>query len=145
MSGIQKISSIILWVIAGLSALIALLYFLGGTANEVTGEKNFTSVILTWSLILFIITGIATIVFSIYNIFTNPKAVKNFVIILIVAIVLIGISYLMASSEMLELATDEIPTSRTLKWVGTGLNATYLLAIVAFFGIIFSEIARAFK
>lgn len=144
MSGIQKISSIILWVIAGLSVLFALLYFLGGTANEVTGEKNFTSSILTWSLILFIITGIATVLFSFLNIFTNTKAVKNFVIVLVIAIVLVGISYLMASSDMLEVATEQ-PTTQTLKWVGTGLNATYLLAIVAFFGIIFSEIARAFK
>lgn len=144
MSGIQKISSIILWVIAGLSVVFALMYFLGGNVSEFSDEKKFTSMILTWALILFLVAAVVTLIFSFLNIFTNSKAVKNFLVVLAAAVVLGVISYVMASSETLEVAVSD-PTPGTLKWVGTGLNATYLLAIVAFFGIIFSEIARAFK
>ena len=149
MSKIQKTALTILWVLAGASVVVAGLYYLGGTADEFTGEKNFTSIALIWSLILFIIAGITTLAFSFVNVFSNPKTFKSFLIILGLAVGLGIISYLMASSapiqSLLELNLKNPPTSATLKWVGTGLNATYILAIVAFFGIIASEVLRAFK
>lgn len=149
MSKIQKTALTILWVLAGVSVVVAGLYYLGGTVDEFTGEKNFTSVALIWSLILFIIAGIATLAFSFVNVFSNPKTFKSFLIILGLAVGLGIISYLMASAEpiqsLLELNLKNPPTGTTLKWVGTGLNATYILAIVAFFGIIASEVLRAFK
>ncbi len=149
MSKIQKTALLIMWILAGASVIVAALYYLGGTANEVTGEKNFTSVALVWSLILFIIAGLTTLVFSFLNVFADPKGFKSFLIILGIAIGLGLVSYLMASSEpiqsLLELNLKNPPTGTTLKWVGTGLNATYILAIVAFFGIIASEVLRAFK
>lgn len=150
MTGIQKISTIILYIIAGLSVLFAGLYFLGGTVPDTVGtsyeEKNFTSVILIWSVILFIIAGVATLIFSFANIFTNPKVLKSFFVVLALAVVLGVISYFLASSEPIanwDFAPK--PTPGILRWVGTGLNATYILAIIAFLGIIASEVWRAFK
>lgn len=151
MSNIQRISSIILYIIAGVSIIVAGLYYLGGSVPETIGTnfeaKNFTSLALSWALILFIITGISTLLFSFANIFGNGKVVKSFVIVLGLAVVLIVISYLLASSLPLTILNQdiEIPTATTLKWVGTGLNATYILAIVAFFGIIISSVISAFK
>jgi hypothetical protein len=151
MSNIQRISSIILYIIAGVSIIVAGLYYLGGSVPETIGTnfeaKNFTSLALSWALILFIITGISTLLFSFANIFGNGKVVKSFVIVLGLAVVLIVISYLLASSLPLTILNQdiEIPTAATLKWVGTGLNATYILAIVAFFGIIISSVISAFK
>ncbi|MBA7549794.1 hypothetical protein ES705_42289 [subsurface metagenome] len=119
---------------------------MGGSVNEITGEKRFTSLALVWTFILFIIAGLATLIFSFVNIFLNPKAIKNFLIALGIAVVLIGISYLISSSKPIDLDTfTSDPSAGTLKWVGTGLIVTYILAIVAFFGIIASEILRAFK
>lgn len=151
MSNIQRISSIILYIIAGVSIIVAGLYYLGGSVPETIGTnfeaKNFTSLALSWALILFIITGVATLLFSFANIFSNGKVVKSFVIVLGLAVVLIVISYLLASSLPLTILNQDIdiPTATTLKWVGTGLNATYILAIVAFFGIIISSVISAFK
>lgn len=146
---IQKTALTILWLLAGVSVIIAGLYYLGGVADEISGAKKFTSVALVWTLILFIIAGLATLIFSFINVFTDPKALKGFLIVLGIAIGLGLISYLMASSEpiqsLLDLNLKNPPTGSTLKWVGTGLNATYILAIVAFFGIIASEVLRAFK
>jgi len=147
MSKIQKTALTILWILAGSSVIVAGLYYLGGTANEVSGAKNFTSVALVWTLILFIIAGLTTLAFSFLNVFSDPKALKGFLIVLGIAIGLGLISFLMASSEPIQSLVDLNieTTSSTMKWVGTGLNATYILAIVAFFGIIASEVLRAFK
>jgi hypothetical protein len=150
MTNIQKISSVILYIIAGLSIIFAGMYYLGGSVPETVGtiteEKNYTSLVLVWALILFIIAAILTLAFSIINVISNTKALKGALIILAIAVVLVGISYLMASSAPMEIANlKSPPTAGTFKWVGTGLNATYLLALVAFVGIIASEVIRAFK
>ena len=147
MSKIQKTALTILWILAGASVIVTALYYLGGTANEVTGEKNFTSIALIWAVALFVIAGIATLGFSFANVFSDPKSLKSFLIILGIAVGLGLISYLMASSEPIQSLVDinKEASPGTMKWVGTGLNATYILAIVAFFGIIASEVLRAFK
>ncbi len=151
MSNIQRISSVIFYILAGLSVVFAGLYYLGGSVPETIGTtfeaKNFTSLVLVWALILFIITGVSTLLFSFAHIFSSVKVVKSFLIVLGLAVVLVAISYVMASSLPLTILHEDIaaPAESTLRWVGTGLNATYILAIVAFFGIILSEILRMFK
>jgi len=148
MSKIQKTALTILWILAGASVIVTGLYYLGGTANEVTGEKNFTSVALVWSIILFIVAGLTTLGFSFLNVFSDPKGLKSFLIILGIAVGLGLVSFLMASSEPIQSLVDlenVDPSPSTMKWVGTGLNATYILALVAFFGIVASEVLRAFK
>src|SRR4030042_5919759 len=103
MSSIQRISTIIIYIIGGISVILAGLYYFGGNLPETIGttlvEKRFTNVALIWSVILFIIAAVATILFSIINVFTNRKAVKNFLIVVAIAVLLIVISYVMASSE----------------------------------------------
>jgi hypothetical protein len=147
MSKIQSTAATILWILAGVSVIIAGLYYLGGTSDEFTGEKNFTSIALIWTVILFIVAGLATLIFSFVNIFTNPRAFKNFLVVLAIAVGLGAISYILASPEPIQSLLDVNidPSSSTLKWVGTGLNATYILAVIAFIGIIASEVLRAFK
>ena len=150
MSSIQKISSIVLYIIAGISVIFAGMYYMGGSVPETIGttfeEKNFTSIILIWAFVLFLIAGITTLIFSLVNVITNPKVVKSFLLVIALTIVLIVVSYVLASSDPLtNLSVSKIPTASTLKWVGTGLIATYILAIVAFLGIIVSEIYSAFK
>ncbi len=150
MSSIQRISSIVLYIVAGISVIFAGLYYLGGSVPDTIGttmeEKNFTSIILVWALILFLITGLVTLVFSFSNILSNPKVVKNFLIVIIIAVVLFVLSYLFASSEPLSnLSIAKLPSASVLKWVGTGLNATYILAILSFLGIIVSEVYNAFR
>ena len=147
MSKIHKLALTILWVLAGASIIVALLYYLGGTVNEFTGEKRFTSLALNWAIVLFILAGVATLAFSFLNVFTNKKTLKSFLVILGIAVGLGLISYLMASSAPIQslIDVDKDVSAGTMKLVGMGLNATYILAIVAFLGIIGSEVLRAFK
>ena len=150
MSSIQKISSVVLYIVAGISVVLAGLYYLGGSVPDTIGttfeEKNFTFIILIWAFILFLITGLVTIIFSLLNVISNPKVVKNFLIVLFMAVVLFVVSYLLASAKPLpNLNVEKLPTTTVLKWVGTGLIATYILAAVSFLGIIVSEIYNAFR
>jgi len=150
MSSIQRISTIIIYIIGGISVILAGLYYFGGNLPETIGttlvEKRFTNVALIWSVILFIIAAVATILFSIINVFTNRKAVKNFLIVVAIAVLLIVISYVMASSEPLpDLNMEKVPSPMAIKLVGTGLIATGILAAIAFFSIIASEVYRATK
>jgi len=39
--------------------------------------------------------------------------------------------------------TENVPN--VIKWVGTGLNAAYILAALAFLSILYVEIAKIFK
>ena len=149
MDSTRKISSIILIVVAVISVVIAALYYLGG--SYMYGQfkaQNFTSLALVWTVILFLIAGVITLLFTFVNIFTNPKVLKGFLISAGLAVAVLVISYAIASPKALPewaMAGGINPTPGTLKWVGTGLIATYLLAIVAFGGIIVSEVMRAIK
>ncbi len=146
MSGYQKIASITLYVLAAISIIAVLFYYFGGVVPETVGttfeEMKFTNEFLIWATILFAVAAVSTLLFSFYNIFTNPKALKGFAISLASAGVLILIAYLISSDASLTHVLPENfnPTASTLKWVGTGLNATYILAALAFFGIVISEI-----
>ncbi len=151
MTGIQKISSVVLTIITGLSIVFAGFYYLGGSVPETVGTpfeaKTYTSLVLVWSGILFAIATLATLVFSFANILSSPKVLKGALIALVLGGVLFVVSYFTASSEPLSILNPQIPTpsEATLKWVGTGLNATYILAVVAFVGIIATEVYRAIK
>lgn len=150
MTRLQKTASIILYILMGVSLLFAILYYGGGATPETDGtpveEMKFTGGFLTWSVVLLVIAGVSTLLFSIFNIITHPKVLKGFLISLGAGAVLLLISFGMASGEALPNLPDSVETTeRALKWAGTGLNATYILAVLAFFGIIASEVIRVFK
>ena len=145
MSNLQKTSAIVLYILFIISVILAGWFYFGGdvpTANPNYPEPKATGVFLTWGVILFGIATVLALLFSLVNIISNPKSIKNAIVVIALAGVLLLISYLMASTKSIPDLT--VPTTEsTLKWVGTGLYATYILGGVAFLGIIFSEIYRA--
>jgi len=139
MSGIQKIAAGVLYVLAGLTIIFAGLYFFGGDdpsysteAGSTVTPKSYTDLALIWGLILAGTITVLTLGFSILSIVTSPKALKGFGMALAAGVVLVGISYALADKSEYVL-------------VGTGINLTIILAVLAFVGIIASEIYRAFK
>lgn len=150
MKEIHRISSIVLITIMGISIILACLFYFGGSVPSTIGttmeEKSFTSVNLIWGVILFFIAVIVTITFTFIQIFTNPKVIKNFLLIFGLAVILILISYLTASSDPLpHINVHKLPSPTMLKWVGTGLNASFILAGIAFLSILITEILRGLK
>jgi hypothetical protein len=143
----QKISSIVLYLLAAISVILAILFFVGGetsdAAGQATGEPRFTALFLSWSYVLFFIAVALTLLFSLYYIITHPKALKGTLVTLAVGAVLVVIAYLLASTEPVPGRGIEDTTESTLKWVGTGLYLTWILGGLAILGIIASEIYRA--
>ena len=152
MSGTLKTTlKIILWVIMGISIAVMVWFYVGpkvpGTEGTSLAEPVATNIALWWAYFLFVLTVAITLIFSLVNIFSNPKGAKKALFSIVGIGILIGIAYMLASDQILNIpgyeGTGNNPT--TLKWVGTGLITTYLLAGIAFLSILYVEISRIFK
>ncbi len=148
-TSLNRIISIIFIAVIGISVIMIGWYYFGGvkpgTEGTLQEEKLATWPYLTWALILVIAASVITLGFSIYYIAMNPKAIKRFVVILVVALVLVGIAYLLSSGEQVSDKVELHLTVGALKRIDVGLISTAILLCVAFIGIIFSEVYKALQ
>lgn len=150
-SSLQKFLTIFLYVILGITVILAIWFYTGGYAPGTQGtsaeEPVATDTILLWGFILFAITAVIAVVFPIINLISHPKNAKQALVVIVIFAVIILISYALSSGTPLNLpgykGGDNVPAK--LHMVGTGLYATYILGAIAFLGILFSEIYRVFK
>ena len=148
---VRKIVNIVLWVLLGISVVLTVLFYFGkvvpGTEGTTTEEPVATDAMLTWAYILFGIALLITIVFSLINVIINPSGAKKGLISILFMVVVFALGYLLASDTPLSMpgyeGTENVPN--VIKWVGTGLNAAYILAALAFLSILYVEIAKIFK
>jgi hypothetical protein len=148
---ISRISSIILYIIMGISVILTILFFAGGYVEGTNGtnlaEPVNTDYLIIWNYILLVIALILALVFPVIFILKNPKRAVRIIIVLLALLVLVFISYQFASDEPLNLVNyngpDNIPS--TLKIVDTGLFLTYFMILLAFGAIIYNEISSALK
>lgn len=110
---------------------------------------NRTNYALGWAYILFILTGLAAVIFPLFNLVTNVKALLQTLMIFAGAAVLILVSYFVfAADTTIDIVgytgTDNSDPG-TLKMVGTALFMTYILFGVTILSILYSEIAKIFK
>lgn len=147
----SRISSIILYILMGISVILALWFFFGGYVEGTKGtnfaEPLNTSWILIWAVILVGIAALAALLFPAINYILNPKHIVRNLILLGAVALIIFVLYQLASDEILKLVNyngpDNVPV--TLKLTDTGLFLTYLLGASAFLLIIYSEVSKAFK
>jgi magnesium-transporting ATPase (P-type) len=147
----QRIVSISLYVIFGISVILAIWFFAGGYEPGTQGtsyeEPVATNTMLLWGYFLFGITALAAIIFPIINLISHPKNAKQALIVVAIFAAIILISYALSSGTPLNLpgykGEDNVPAK--LHMVGTGLYATYFLGGIAFLGILASEIYRIFR
>ncbi|MBN2669239.1 MAG: hypothetical protein JXR60_08410 [Bacteroidales bacterium] len=150
---ISKIVQYIMYALLGISVVMILIFFFGGTdvatfANEKDYTyPSFTDNIIYWTYALFLVATVSAVLFSVYLVVSDFKKAKNALIGVGALLVVVGIAYAMAS--------DVIPTfynadkfnitESVSKWVGTGLFTTYLLGGIAVVGIIITEFSKSFK
>ncbi len=143
--------SIILWVLLGISLLLVGLFYFGGAIPGTEGtnmyEPKITETLLNWAYVMVIATIVIALGFSIVNLITYPKALKQSIFILLGVGVLVIVSYYLASDQILSMpgydGNENVP--KTLKSVGTGLYLTYIIFGIAFLTIVYSEVAKYFK
>ena len=107
-----------------------------------------TDIALMWAYILVLITLIAAIAFPLVAVISNPKALVRLLIVLAGFVVLVVISYLLASDTAIEIiGYDGTGNSDpgTLKMVDTVLFLTYMLFGLAVGSILYAIVSRAFK
>jgi hypothetical protein len=107
-----------------------------------------TDIALIWAYVLVILTLIASIVFPLVSVLSNPRALIRLVAILVGAAVLVVISYLLSNDTPIEIigytGTDNSDPA-TLKMIDTVLFITYMLFGLALASILYAIISRAFK
>jgi hypothetical protein len=109
--------------------------------DVVTSSVSFTMYLIYTCLIL--IGG-----FTIWSIIQNPKRFITSAIGIVAFLILGGIAYSFASSEIIpDLIKDGLPhadmTASSLKWGGTGIKLTFILIVIASAIIVVSSVLGA--
>ena len=142
-----KLLIIIPLVISVLAAIFTIIMFYKGdeTVASDAGAQAVTIVPLFY--LTYFVLGIATLaalVFFVVQIIKGTVDMKKLGIGLRSFILVIVISYVMAS-DTVPVKFAETISSSTTKWVGAGLIMFYLLLALSVLGIIYSEVSRLFK
>lgn len=133
----NKLFSIILMSLLGLSALLSLLFMF-----DVVSE----GLLITWCYILLAVAGITAIVFPLINMAQNPKAAKNAFIGLGALVLICLVAYFMSGDEVhINLDGDLLADAATSQKSEAGLIAFYILGAGAIGSIIFAEVSKMFK
>ena len=135
------------------AAAAAALETSGKSIKDVTSGWEYllyfrTDIALIWAYILVLITLIASLVFPLIAVISNPKALVRLLAVLAGAAVLIVISYVLSKDTPINITgytgTDNSDPG-TLKMIDTVLFVTYMLFGLAIASILYAIISRAFK
>lgn len=134
---IEKILQVGLFIFLGV-VLVLFGVFYAGPIVEGTEGTRFEEPVITESLlklgyILFLLAAAISVVAGLINVFSEKtKAIKALVVLAVFGIVVL-ISYFLSSDQLLHMPayTGDGNEPGTIKWVGTGLIATYILIAVA--------------
>lgn len=133
----NKIFSIILYALLGISALLSVLFFL-----DVVSE----GMLINWCYILLGIAAVSAIIFPVITMAQNPKNAKNALIGIVGLAVVFAIGYAMAGNEeVFDASAKLLADESTSQLSEAGLNAFYILGLGAIGVIIFSEVSKIFK
>jgi hypothetical protein len=147
-----KITNYMLWAILAISLflIISLLSNLDSNTSD-PGMSTWISANLSWSYVLLFIAFVSAILLEIVNTVSDKKATRSALIALGFIGGVVLISYIFSDSEMpkffgaQKFIDDKTVTPSSLKWIGTGLIATYILSALSIIAIIWSSISRIFK
>ncbi len=133
----NKLFSIILYALLGISALLSVLFFL-----DVVSE----GMLINWCYILLGIAAVSAIIFPVITMAQNPKNAKNALIGIVGLAVVFAIGYAMAGNEeVFDASAKLLADESTSQLSEAGLNAFYILGVGAIGVIIFSEVSKIFK
>ncbi|HUH47003.1 MAG TPA: hypothetical protein VLZ54_07630 [Arenibacter sp.] len=100
-------------------------------------------------IITYILLGISivvTLLFGFLNVFTSKGGLKKAIMVIGGFLVVVAISYALSKGtdvNMAELAKNGVPTTESeVKWIGTGLNAFWILMLVAVGSMLFGGVKK---
>ena len=138
---LRTVCNIALLVVGLLAAASCLIFAKGDKGN--TGPLSFSMTLL------YILIGVAIaliLCFLIMQVASDRKKMVRFGLLLLIAVGVVLIAYLTASSQLSEKAVKLEISQSIFKWSGALINMAYILlggVIVAFFGtIIYSKLKK---
>lgn len=133
----NKLFSIILIALLGLSALLCVLFF----ANIVS-----EGLLIGWCYLLLAIAAVSAIVFPIITMAQNPANGKNALIGVGGLVVVFVLGYLLSSGvETLDPEGKLLATAAEAKMSEAGLIAFYILGAGAIGSIVYAEVSKMLK
>lgn len=147
-----KLTTILLWVLMAISLIliISLLVSLDPNVSD-PGMLTWLGANLSWSYILLFFATFAALILEGVNLASDKKAAKSALIGIGFLGGIILISYLFADSEMPKFfgadkfIENKTVTPSSLRWIGAGLIATYILSAISVVAIIWSSIKNVFS
>lgn len=149
----RKLTTIILWVLMSISVVtfIVMMSSIDSESNPSDNARNLITLNINWALVLFAIAAVIALGFALIQMFSDKTKALWAVGILVLFAIILGISYISASSEIPHFfGAEKFVANGTLTesishWVGTGLYFTYILFAGAFLSIIGFGIASVLK
>lgn len=133
----NKLFRIILTALLGLSAVLSVLFFVGGVSE---------GLLIAWCYILFAIATITAIVFPIINMIQNPTGAKNVLIGVALTLLVFGIGYASSSSEEFFTVNGvKLADASASRYSEAGLIAFYIMGATAIGAVIYAEVSKLFK
>ncbi|WP_066317528.1 MULTISPECIES: hypothetical protein [Aquimarina] len=153
----MKISKILSYVVMAIGIIGAILWYVMSSsisdlmdqngvseARELPLELASPSVdpLYSLTLIIFVVTIIATLIAVFSTLAKNPAGLKNAAIGIVAFLIIVGIGFALATGVETPMKDGEVLSASGSKWVGTGLYAFYVLAAVAVGLMFFSGIKK---
>lgn len=152
MGKINKIVNIMLWIIMGITAILAISFITNISSDNDNPEmRSWLDTNLIWTYILLILSLVLLVFFGIKEMLTSFKESKKGMLSILIIAAIVLVSYLIASDEIPKfLGSDKfveqgVLTPSVSKWVDTGLYTTYVFFALSILAFIYSSLTRFFR
>ncbi len=142
----MKISKILSYVVLAIGVIGAVLWYVMSSSISSLMDQNGVSEarelplelagpsvtpLYSLTLIIFVVTIIATLIAVFSTLAKNPAGLKNAAIGIVAFLIIVGIGFVLADGVETPLKDGDTLSASGSKWVGTGIYAFYVLAVVA--------------
>ncbi len=142
----QKIVKIAAGIL-GVLGLVFLFLIIGEGDESIkmaasTGDYSTVSPLITISQIILGVSVVATVLFSLLNLFGDGEKLKKSLISLGFLIAVVGIAFALSTGVETPLKDGEVLSASGARWVETGIRVFYYLAAIAIGAMAFSGVKR---
>lgn len=108
-------------------------------------EQDFVDIMIIVAYALLGLAALAAIILPLINAIGNPRSLITGAIGLVVILIVFGIGYSVAGSEVTATYSKFGIDAGMSKYIGGIISTTYMLLVIAIIGIVFTEISKIFS
>jgi len=141
----HKILKIVLIVVGVISALLWYLLPAREMPAAEAAQSGAMNAMFMITYLLLALAVIASLLYTLMNLFSNPKGLKKTLFVLGGFILVCAISYVMSSGTDVSESYMAMSDEGTVKNIGMGLNVFFILTIVAVASMVLPGIKKLFS